>query len=73
MVAWKMIGFPGAYASYYHLVDQYGVLFTRPPISIGEDNRRMIHIMPASQEPKAVAQNPVHGAEATHAKHKGGK
>jgi gluconate 2-dehydrogenase gamma chain len=59
MVSWKMIGFPGAYASYYHLVDQYGVLFTRPPISIGEDNRRMIHIMPASQEPKAVGPNPV--------------
>jgi gluconate 2-dehydrogenase gamma chain len=63
MVAWKMIGFPGAYASYYHLVDQYGMLFTRPPISIGEDNRRTIHIMPASQEPRAVGQNP----------HKGGK
>jgi gluconate 2-dehydrogenase gamma chain len=73
MVSWKMIGFPGAYASYYHLVDQYGVLFTRPPISIGEDNRRMIHIMPASQEPKAVGQNPAHGTEATHPAHKGGK
>lgn len=73
MASWKMIGFPGAYASYYHLIDQYGVLFTRPPISIGEDNRRMIHIMPASQEPKAVGQNPAHGAEAAHPAHKGGK
>jgi gluconate 2-dehydrogenase gamma chain len=77
MAAWKMIGFPGAYASFYHLVDQHGVLFTRPPISIGEDNRRMIHIMPASQEPQAVAPNPpkpADGAKPTHgASQKGGK
>jgi gluconate 2-dehydrogenase gamma chain len=77
MVAWKMIGFPGAYASFYHLVDQHGVLFTRPPLSIGEDNRRTIHIMPASQEPQAVGPNPpmpADGARPTHApSHKGGK
>jgi gluconate 2-dehydrogenase gamma chain len=76
MVAWKMIGFPGAYASFYHLVDQHGVLFTRPPLSIGEDNRRMIHIMPASQEPQAVGPNPAKpadGAQPPHAaSHKGG-
>jgi gluconate 2-dehydrogenase gamma chain len=68
MAAWKMIGFPGAYASFYHLVDQHGVLFTRPPMSIGEDNRRMIHIQPVSGQPKANAQNPATGPA-----HKGGK
>jgi gluconate 2-dehydrogenase gamma chain len=81
MAAWKMIGFPGAYASFYHLVDQHGMLFTRPPISIGEDNRRTIHIMPASQEPKAVGPNPAKpadGAQPAHgaahgASRKGGK
>src|SRR6267154_2138601 len=29
MVAWRMIGFPGAYASYYDLVDQHGVKIGR--------------------------------------------
>jgi gluconate 2-dehydrogenase gamma chain len=36
MAAWKMIGFPGAYASYYDLVDQYGVKITRAPASIAD-------------------------------------
>ena len=67
MVSWKMIGFPGAYASFYHLVDQHGVLFTRPPMSMGEDNRRMIHIQPVAEQPKAVGPNPVEGGR------KGGK
>lgn len=61
MVSWKMIGFPGAYASFYHLVDQHGILFTRPPMSMGEDNRRMVHIMPVSAQPKAVGPNPAAG------------
>ena len=61
MVAWKMIGFPGAYASFYHLVDQHGILFTRPPMSMGEDNRRVIHVVPASAQPRAVGPNPVGG------------
>jgi gluconate 2-dehydrogenase gamma chain len=46
MVAWKMIGFPGAYASYYDLVDQHGILFTREPMSMAQDHRGMIHIHP---------------------------
>lgn len=46
MGAWKMLGFPGAYASFYSLVDQHGVLYTRPPISIGDDGRGVIHIHP---------------------------
>ena len=36
MHAWKMIGFPGAYANYYELVDQHGIAFDRPPMSLGE-------------------------------------
>ena len=47
MVAWKMIGFPGAYASFYDLVDQHGVLYTRAPISMGDDGKGKIHIHPA--------------------------
>jgi gluconate 2-dehydrogenase gamma chain len=37
MVAWRMIGFPGAYASYYDLVDQHGMNIDRPPTSLAED------------------------------------
>src|SRR5580692_9293446 len=34
MIAWRMIGFPGAYASYYELVDQHGIKLDRPPMSL---------------------------------------
>jgi cytochrome c553 len=33
MVSWRMIGFPGAYASYYDLVDQHGIKIDRPPLA----------------------------------------
>jgi gluconate 2-dehydrogenase gamma chain len=46
MVAWKMIGFPGAYASYYELVDQHGIEFRRAPMSLAENGGGMIHIHP---------------------------
>jgi len=46
MAAWKMIGFPGAYATYYHTVDQYGMRFNRAPISLADDGRGVIHIHP---------------------------
>jgi gluconate 2-dehydrogenase gamma chain len=72
MVAWKMIGFPGAYASFYDLVDQHGMLYTRPPMSIGEDVRGMIMIQPVSppaQPPSAATGKPV----PAHKKKKGGK
>jgi gluconate 2-dehydrogenase gamma chain len=36
MVSWQMIGFPGAYASYYDLVDKHGIKLTRPPMSIAQ-------------------------------------
>ncbi len=36
MAAWKMIGFPGAYANYYDLVDKHGIQLTRAPLSIAD-------------------------------------
>jgi gluconate 2-dehydrogenase gamma chain len=48
MAAWKMIGFPGAYAAYYDLVDQHGIAFTREPISLAENGRGVIHIHPST-------------------------
>lgn len=51
MAAWKMLGFPGAYASFYELVDQYGILYTRPPISMGDSGRGVIHLHPVPGSP----------------------
>jgi gluconate 2-dehydrogenase gamma chain len=45
MLAWKMIGFPGAYAAYYDLVDQYGISFDHPPRSLAEVQGH-VHVMP---------------------------
>jgi gluconate 2-dehydrogenase gamma chain len=52
MVAWKLIGFPGAYANYYELVDQHGIAFMRPPMSLAQDARGTIHLHPVRQTPK---------------------
>ena len=46
MVAWRMIGFPGAYASYYDLVDKHGMKLDRPPMSLAEDANRHVHMDP---------------------------
>jgi gluconate 2-dehydrogenase gamma chain len=46
MVSWRMIGFPGAYASYYDLVDQYGMKVDRPPMSLAENAHGYIHMDP---------------------------
>ena len=46
MVAWRMIGFPGAYASYYDLVDQHGIKINRAPMSIGEGPHGGMHVNP---------------------------
>ena len=37
MMAWRMVGFPGAYASYYELVDRHGIKVDRAPMSLSED------------------------------------
>jgi gluconate 2-dehydrogenase gamma chain len=60
MAAWRMIGFPGAYASFYDLVDQHGVAYTREPISIGDNGRGVIELHPV-HGPTAHAPSP-HGA-----------
>ena len=46
MVAWRMIGFPGAYADYYEAIDQHGVKFVRDPLSLAEDGRGHVHLHP---------------------------
>jgi len=35
-IAWKMIGFPGAYSDYYDLIDKHGVELLREPLGIGD-------------------------------------
>ncbi|HME40463.1 MAG TPA: gluconate 2-dehydrogenase subunit 3 family protein [Steroidobacteraceae bacterium] len=47
MVAWRMIGFPGAYASYYDLIDQHGIKIDRAPTSIGEGPHGGMHMNPS--------------------------
>lgn len=46
MIGWRLIGFPGAYANYYDLVDQYGIAFNRPPMSLAQDRRGTIPLHP---------------------------
>jgi gluconate 2-dehydrogenase gamma chain len=46
MIAWRMIGFPGAYASYYGLVDKHGIKLDRPPMSLAEDSHGHMHMDP---------------------------
>jgi gluconate 2-dehydrogenase gamma chain len=51
MVAWRMIGFPGAYADYYEAIDRHGVKFEREPMSLVEDRQGHVHVrenIPAS-------------------------
>jgi gluconate 2-dehydrogenase gamma chain len=51
MVAWRMIGFPGAYADYFEAIDKHGVKFEREPMSLAEDGQGHIHVrqdIPAS-------------------------
>ena len=44
MAAWRMIGFPGAYASYFEAVDRHGAKFEREPMSLAEDAQHHIHV-----------------------------
>jgi gluconate 2-dehydrogenase gamma chain len=44
MVGWKLIGFPGAYADFYELVDKHGLAYTAPPTGLAEDGRGRIHV-----------------------------
>ncbi|MGZ8273291.1 MAG: gluconate 2-dehydrogenase subunit 3 family protein [Burkholderiaceae bacterium] len=49
MVGWKLVGFPGAYANYYELVDKHGIAFVRPPVSLAQDAAGSIHVHPVIQ------------------------
>jgi gluconate 2-dehydrogenase gamma chain len=73
MAAWKMIGFPGAYASFYDLVDQHGILYTRPPMSIGENVRGTIMIQPVSPPAHAPSAEAPAAPQGRPARRKGGK
>ena len=44
MVAWRMIGFPGAYADYFEAIDRHGVKFEREPMSLAEDSHGLVHM-----------------------------
>jgi gluconate 2-dehydrogenase gamma chain len=46
MVAWRMIGFPGAYADYYEAIDRQGVKFEREPMSLAEDGQGHLRVHP---------------------------
>jgi gluconate 2-dehydrogenase gamma chain len=46
MIGWRMIGFPGAYASFYDLVDQHGIKITREPVSLADDVHGHMHMNP---------------------------
>jgi len=45
MVAWKMIGFPGAYADFYEYVDRHNVAYKAPPTSLAQDAHGHIHLL----------------------------
>ncbi|HUP08118.1 MAG TPA: gluconate 2-dehydrogenase subunit 3 family protein [Caldimonas sp.] len=70
MAAWKMIGFPGAYASYYELVDQPNVRFDAAPRSLAEDASGHVHetpdipafVRPPVKSPTPGVNTPGHGA-----------
>jgi gluconate 2-dehydrogenase gamma chain len=44
MVGWQMVGFPGAYAQYIDLVDEWGFPYSRTPIGMANDAARRAHI-----------------------------
>ena len=46
MLAWRMIGFPGAYADYFEAVDRQGLKFDRQPMSLGENAQGQVHVNP---------------------------
>ncbi len=56
MAAWRMIGFPGAYASYYELVDQHGIKVDRAPTSLAEDAHGHVHDEPRHSRQIALNQ-----------------
>lgn len=58
MVGWKLVGFPGAYANYYEFVDQHGITFNRPPMSLAQKTSG-----PGDPHPLISLQAPVRGRQ----------
>ncbi len=52
MAAWRMIGFPGAYADYFEAVDRHGMKFEREPMSLAEDAQHHVHL-PSADPPSS--------------------
>lgn len=50
MVGWKLVQFPGAYASYSNDIERHGVAFVRPPVSIANSP---VHDMKMDGQPAA--------------------
>ncbi len=46
MISWRMIGFPGAAASYSEVVDKHGIRLNRPPVSLAQDGLGHVHVNP---------------------------
>jgi gluconate 2-dehydrogenase gamma chain len=61
MIGWRMIGFPGAFASYFDLVDQHGIKLDREPMSLAENAHGHIHPdpnIPAMSPSSPLPRNP---------------
>jgi len=67
MVSWSMIGFPGAYAAYYHYVDRHGERFELPPISLAGNAHGVIHLHPDIDAAKGNAAGSAGGRAGEHA------
>ena len=46
MVGWKLVGFPGAYASYEQEVERWGIAWNREPVSIADAGHEAMTTMP---------------------------
>lgn len=46
MISWRMIGFPGASASYFEVVDKHGIKINRAPVSLAQDGFGKVHVNP---------------------------
>jgi gluconate 2-dehydrogenase gamma chain len=51
MVGWKLVQFPGAYASYSNDIERHGVAFVRAPVSIADSPMHDMRTQPGHQHP----------------------
>jgi gluconate 2-dehydrogenase gamma chain len=64
MIGWKLIGFPGAYASYYPYVGDANLAFVKPPVSLAEDAAGHVHVDPQRPAYGALPRRDVSNAKA---------